>query len=300
MNKQQLLISRYLDGELNNVEVAELAKALRDDPGLTDRLVVGSFIHSQLLNWLNQDTGHGNEIAIAAAEQSGRSASDDVFVSTKLRESFIDAPAPPSRYPGPVRSISRLRLWGSIAAVLFVATSISAVGYLITLHPTIVGQLTESNSTQWTAPNAPAGTGDLLRKGQNLVLAKGSAVITFASGAKVYLEGPASLRLSSANELELFSGRIAAKVPRQAVGFAVSNSLCRIVDLGTAFTLSLKTEKSFELYVFEGLVELRLDERFGAAAHQPVRVAQVHALSFDVNSGDISPIEFNPGKSMPF
>jgi ferric-dicitrate binding protein FerR (iron transport regulator) len=114
------------------------------------------------------------------------------------------------------------------------------------------------------------------------------------------LEGPTSFRLSSANELQLQSGRIAAKVPRQAVGFTVTNSLGRIVDLGTAFTLSLKAEKSFELYVFEGLVELQLDERFGAAAHQPVRVAQIHALSFDVNSGDISPIEFKPGTSMPF
>jgi hypothetical protein len=72
------------------------------------------------------------------------------------------------------------------------------------------------------------------------------------------------------------------------------------VDLGTAFTLSLKSEKSFELYVFEGLVELQLDERFGAAAHQPVRVAQVHALSFDVSSGDVAPMKFAQGTSMPF
>ena len=140
----------------------------------------------------------------------------------------------------------------------------------------------------------------LLHKGQNLVLAKGSAVITFASGAKVYLEGPTSLRLSSVNELELISGQIAAKVPHQAVGFAVTSSLGRIVDLGTAFTLSLEAEKSFELHVFEGLVELQLDERFGPAAHLPVRVAQIHALSFDVKSGDITPMEFKQGKSMPF
>jgi ferric-dicitrate binding protein FerR (iron transport regulator) len=132
------------------------------------------------------------------------------------------------------------------------------------------------------------------------VLSEGSAVITFASGARVYLEAPTSFRLSSLNELELINGKIAAKVPRQAVGFTVTNSLGRIVDLGTAFTLSLKAKKSFELYVFEGLVELQLDERFGAAAHQPVRVAQIHALSFDVDSGDVSPIEFQPGKSMPF
>jgi hypothetical protein len=300
MNNNQLLISRYLDGELNDIEVAQLAKEMRDDPGLVDRLVVGGFIHSQLLNWLNQDSGHEHEVALPAADERSRLASDELFVSTKLRETLIKSEAPQSRHSGPRRAILRLRSSGSIAVALFIAVSISAVGYFIATRPTIVGQLTESNGTQWNKSDDSIGTGALLQKGQNLVLAQGSAVITFASGAKVYIEGPTSLRLSSRNELELISGKVAAKVPRQAVGFAVTSSLGRFVDLGTAFTLSLKAEKSFELYVFEGLVELQLDERFGAAAHQPVRVAQVHALSFDVNSGDISPMEFEQGKSMPF
>jgi RNA polymerase sigma-70 factor (ECF subfamily) len=34
--------------------------------------------------------------------------------------------------------------------------------------------------------------------------------------------------------------------------------------------------------------------------HLSVRVAQVHALSFDVNSGDVAPMNFEQGKSMPF
>ncbi|HEX3598706.1 MAG TPA: hypothetical protein VHU84_01115 [Lacipirellulaceae bacterium] len=300
MNQHQLLISRYLDGELNNVEVAQLAQALRSDASLVDRLVVGGFIHSQLLNWLNQDSGHGHNAATSAAERRIQPARDEFFVATKLRETLIDSPLPQSRYAGAGHSISRLRSWGSIAIALFIAASISAVGYLVASRPTIVGQLTESNSAQWTETNVLTTTGALLHKGQHLVLAKGSAVITFASGAKVYLEAPASVRLSSVNELELINGRIAAKVPHQAVGFAVTCLLGRIVDLGTAFTLSLEAEKSFELHVFEGLVELQLDERFGPAAHLPVRVAQVHALSFDVKSGDISPMEFKQGKSMPF
>jgi ferric-dicitrate binding protein FerR (iron transport regulator) len=300
MNQNQLLISRYLDGELNDAEVAQLAKELRDDPGLVDRLVVGGFIHSQLLNWLNQDGDHGHGAATPAADERSRMASDELFVSTKLRETRINSPAPPPGHSEPRRSILRHRSWGSIAAALFIAMSISALGYFIATRPTIVGQLTESSSAQWTESDVRMGTGSLLQKGQNLVLLRGSAVITFVSGAKVYIEGPTSLRLLSRNELELINGRVAAKVPHQAVGFAVTSSLGRIVDLGTAFTLSLKAEKSFELYVFEGLVELQLDERFGAAAHQPVRVAQVHALSFDVNSGDISPMEFEQGKSMPF
>jgi hypothetical protein len=74
----------------------------------------------------------------------------------------------------------------------------------------------------------------------------------------------------------------------------------RFVDLGTAFTLNLVADELFTLHVFEGLVELQLDERFGAAVHQPLRVAEVRAVSFDIKSGDVKVVEFQEGKQMPF
>jgi len=52
--------------------------------------------------------------------------------------------------------------------------------------------------------------------------------------------------------------------------------------------------------VFEGLVELQLDKRFGEAVHQPVRVAEVCAVSFDVEAGDVAPLKFVEGEKMPF
>ena len=82
--------------------------------------------------------------------------------------------------------------------------------------------------------------------------------------------------------------------------FTVTSSLARFVDLGTAFTLKLDAEDAFELHVFEGLVELQLDKRFGEGVHQPVRVAEVCAVSFDVEAGDVSPLKFEEGKKMPF
>ena len=44
----------------------------------------------------------------------------------------------------------------------------------------------------------------------------------------------------------------------------------------------------------------KLDKRFGQAVHQPVRIPQVHAVSFDVKSGDIATLYFEEGKIMPF
>jgi ferric-dicitrate binding protein FerR (iron transport regulator) len=125
-------------------------------------------------------------------------------------------------------------------------------------------------------------------------------VITFASGVKLLVEGPTSLKLESASNVRLIDGRVAAKVPRHAVGFAVTSTLARVVDLGTQFSLSLHAEKSFDLHVFEGLVELQLDKRFGEAVHKPAYVSAIHAVTFDVAAGDIKNIEFEPGKQMPF
>jgi hypothetical protein len=70
--------------------------------------------------------------------------------------------------------------------------------------------------------------------------------------------------------------------------------------LGTQFSLALSAEKSFDLHVYEGLVELQLDKRFGEKVHKPAYVSAVHAVTFDVRAGDIKAIEFQPGKTMPF
>ena len=198
------------------------------------------------------------------------------------------------------RARRRLFSFSFIATTLFIAGSISAVAYVIASRPVIVGQLTDAINCRWDTAPAGIQTGTLLKNDQDLVLLQGSAVITFASGTKVYLEGPTSLQIHSPMKVRLNSGRIAAKVPRQAIGFTVDNSLARIVDLGTAFTLSLKAEKSFQLEVFEGLVEFQLNERFGKAAQHPIRVAEIHAVTLDVQSADIAKVPFEEGKQMPF
>jgi ferric-dicitrate binding protein FerR (iron transport regulator) len=194
----------------------------------------------------------------------------------------------------------RFQPWVPLAAALLVAVGISTVAYVVGSRPVFVGQLTDATACRWGDPHADLAVGTLLEDGQELELVQGSAVITFASGAKLLLEAPTTVRLNSAMNVHLIDGRLAAKVPRQAIGFAVTSSLARFIDLGTSFTLKLVAEKSFELHVFEGLVEVRLDPRFGEAARRPTRVAEVRALTFDIASGDVANLQFQEGKQMPF
>ena len=239
---------------------------------------MGSFVHSQLLDWMMQSR-IADPAALVASEYSvGR--------------------AQPVADPRPMNS----RLWSlkSLAAVLTIAASLAVAAYLVASRPTVVAQLTSATDSRWAASQPDIPVGSLLKDRQELALEKGSALITFVSGTQLLLEAPASIRLAGPNEIHLHGGRIAAKVPTQARGFAVNSALARFVDLGTQFTLSLDAEKSFQLHVFEGLVELQLDPRFGEEAHQPLRVAEVRTVAFDINTGEITAPQFEEGKQMPF
>ena len=207
-----------------------------------------------------------------------------------------------AQLPPRTTSIKRSRMWslGALAATVLVAATISLVSYVMATRPVIVAQLTQATGSRWNSANAQLSVGKLLQTGQELKLLQGTALVTFSSGAQLLLEAPVSLRLDSAMAVHLYNGRIAAKVPTTVRDFTVTSSLARFVDLGTAFTLKLAAEKSFELHVFEGLVELQLDKRFGEAVNQPLRVAEVHAVTFDIESGDVSKLDFEEGKQMPF
>jgi hypothetical protein len=64
--------------------------------------------------------------------------------------------------------------------------------------------------------------------------------------------------------------------------------------------LKLEPEKSFELHVFDGLVDVLLDKRFGKAAQHPAHISELRAVAFNVESGDITLLHFQEGKQMPF
>jgi ferric-dicitrate binding protein FerR (iron transport regulator) len=278
MDPMQQLISGLLDDELSSEQAQKLAGALESDPDAIDRLVMGSFIHSQLLAWMSQS----------------RLMDPAALVASDLSIGFSDSVA------DPMSKSSRWWSRRSFAAVLAVAASVAVVAYLMALRPAVVAQLTSATDTRWSVSQADIPVGSLLKDRQELSLEKGSALITFVSGTQLLLEAPASVRLAGPNQIYMRGGRIAAKVPTQARGFSVASSLARFDDLGTQFTLRLDAEKSFQLHVFEGLVELQLDPRFGEEAQQPLRVAEVRTVVFDAETGEITAPPFEEGKQMPF
>jgi hypothetical protein len=117
----------------------------------------------------------------------------------------------------------------------------------------LVARITGSKNSQWgTRAFQP---GERIGRNQRLELTGGLAEITFDSGARVVLEGPASLEVNSAWDGTLRSGTLKVTVPPQAVGFRIANSAVEVVDLGTEFSMIADGQGAAEVLVLKGEVE---------------------------------------------
>jgi len=117
-----------------------------------------------------------------------------------------------------------------------------------------VARITALKNPRWRGA-VKLAAGDHLRKGQRLEIGAGFAEITFDSGARVVLEGAATLDVNSAWDATLRDGTLKASVPPEAVGFRVVNSAVEVVDLGTEFTMVADGRGGADVFVLKGEVE---------------------------------------------
>src|SRR5581483_2490408 len=117
-----------------------------------------------------------------------------------------------------------------------------------------VARITALKNPRWRGA-VKLAAGDHLRKGQRLEIGAGFAEITFDSGARVVIEGAATLDVNSAWDATLRDGTLKASVPPEAVGFRVVNSAVEVVDLGTEFTMVADGRGGADVFVLKGEVE---------------------------------------------
>lgn len=118
-----------------------------------------------------------------------------------------------------------------------------------------VARLSGAKDATWSRGAAVFAPGGYLRKGQRIDLESGYAEITFDSGARIMLEGAASLEVGSAWDATLRRGTLKADVPPQAIGFRILNRFVEVIDLGTEFTVIADADRGAEVLVNKGEVE---------------------------------------------
>ncbi len=156
----------------------------------------------------------------------------------------------------PVRRPHRISAYLALAAALTLAVG---AGWWLAhgerqpeVEPEDVAWLVNAQDCRWAEDGPPVGS---MHAGTLLHIEQGLAEVHFRSGARIVLEGPASLELLSGNGARLLRGRLSARVPEQAHGFVVYSPQGKVVDLGTEFGLAVGEDGAADVHVFEGRVD---------------------------------------------
>ena len=230
-------------------------------------------------------------------------------------ERFFDALKPESRRPQPVAPASQpdsRRRWpgplslpslGRIGSRRLALTALLVAGIAVALllgqqlrwaggpagFPAgAVCQIAALSDVVWSSEAAPWHEADGLQAGDTLALDSGLIELSFACGATVVLEGPATFAAADGSRGVLSLGRLAASLENPTGPFAIETPSALVTDRGTQFGVEVDAAGTTEVRVFAGLVDLAPLATLGTAA--PLRLAAGNAGAVDP-AGSVSTID---------
>jgi ferric-dicitrate binding protein FerR (iron transport regulator) len=229
------LFDDYLDDRLDAVRLGELEALLRADPEARATFVRYCRLHTDL------------HLETRAFQASARALQ---------RLQVVDPTSEAKQRP------TRRRRWRAaalVAALLLLGVGLAwGLGWFRSNSASPsegpnheVAWLVNAQDCQWAGGTPP---GEMV-PGTMLVVDRGLAEVRFRSGVHVVLQGPARLELLSENSARLHQGRLTARVPQPATGFAVLSPQGKVVDLGTEFGMAVGADGGTDVYVFEGKVQ---------------------------------------------
>ena len=139
-----------------------------------------------------------------------------------------------------------------------------------------IGSLAGDDRARWSKETPPAE--GAVRIGQRYELLSGRVDVALARGAPVVIDGPATWLLESEQRLRFDSGKLAARVPKSAIGFTVATPLAEVVDLGTEFGVEVDGGGKTEVHVLKGEVEVKQVPTEPTAVIGPTRVVAGQAV----------------------
>jgi hypothetical protein len=146
-----------------------------------------------------------------------------------------------------------------------------------------VAVVRDTTNVQWSKNSASKIAESTILQDEPLQMDSGQVTLNLKRGVKLIIDGPAEWSIDGDNQATLRSGKLAAQVPPQAVGFTVQTPTSRIVDLGTEFDVEVSLSGTTEVQVIKGKVELYSDAKRGTdlsatAASQPISLSAGSAV----------------------
>lgn len=274
MDKFLLLLSQYCDNDLSPKDEAEFVAWLASDPANVDRFVRASHLHSLTFDVIQ-------EYRLQSDAWSRTLKDNDPY--NRISE-ITPQPTP--------RLIGR-NAWMLAAAALLVGVLATVAFWPPLRSPALVAQVTSLTGAASTTSGQAVLVGALLPEGESLRVTDGDLLVTFECGAKVLVEAPSTFVVTGAATGSLLEGKASARVPTQAIGFAIYTPLLDVVDLGTEFQLAILNDKQLDLHVFDGLVEVRLTKEFQHAEDGPLQISQGRSVRFDLQANEIITLNYD-------
>ena len=233
------LVARWLDGIATDDEAAALSQRIETEPAVRDHVMAMASLHAAL-----------------AADESLRPGCQDPPL--RFRRTEPARPAKPLRWrlaAAALLASAAAWLWMSRQAPLPDIPAFAVDGPVSAPRESAApaAVLLRAADVVWAGETTTPAVGSLLPPGW-LKLRSGTLQIQLLSGALLLLEGPAELRLDNDNAAYLLTGRASAHVPDAAHGFRLLGPGLGVVDLGTAFGMTVDGDRPPEVHVFDGSV----------------------------------------------
>lgn len=191
--------------------------------------------------------------------------------------------------PRKINTASIYWLMVSAAALVALLTYIYYVPHAVSQQ---VATLTDCIDAELVNSSEEFGVGSrLVSHTSPLWLKKGIIKIEFDYGAEVILEGPAEIKLESAEKMTLAYGRLYANIPEYAAGFMVSTPYSKVIDMGTAFGVKVDVDGVTDVHMFKGKASLIPGASGKTGSGETLTPRQARRVSID---GQASRIEFGP------
>jgi len=251
-------LDAYLAGELQESSVRLVESEIQGDPAILEEFVLQAQMDASLKELMSdeqsgQDFAHGVMAHLQTVEK--RSLAKSVLSEILDEREAAKLLHQPKAFDWWVWTKTAAVAAVALAAVVWTLQSVKLGEEKVAPRPTFLARLTADENAQWGETSLKARHGGWLEAGR-LDLKSGQAEVTFGSGARVLLEGPAVFDVEQSNRGFLKRGRLAAEVPEPASGFVVNTPLMNVVDLGTQFGLKVKNSGESEVHVIHGVVEV--------------------------------------------
>lgn len=122
-----------------------------------------------------------------------------------------------------------------------------------------------------------------IRTGDDLQLEQGLVQVDYFSGASLILKGPCSYSVTGVASGKLHSGEVTGQV--DVGSFLLTTPSAQVIDLGTAFGVSVDDEENTDVCVFDGKVSLSAEDESGNASEAMLTVGMAARAT---RAGDIS------------